>query len=77
MRVGGEFFLDVAKIDGSSRTSILLLAGGVGINPLASMIFEINKILDLRNDANIKVGLLYSAKSEDELIFKVRLFDWY
>jgi ferredoxin-NADP reductase len=51
---------------------LLFIAGGVGINPLYSIIQEIYESLqDGQLDNNVKVKLLYSASSLDELIFKV------
>lgn len=67
IRIGGEFYFDPssAKLNSSP---LLLLAGGVGINPLASIVFE---VCDLKLDNS--VVLLYSAKSEVELLFKVSI----
>lgn len=54
---------------------LLLVAGGVGINPLYSII---NNMADLcvkggnpEKFRDTRVLLLYSARSEEELIFKV------
>ena len=45
---------------------MLLIAGGVGINPLVSIVRE-----TLHVDPTRRTSLLYSAKSDDEILFKV------
>ena len=67
IRIGGDFFFDSSSV--SSETPLLLLAGGVGINPLASIILEA-----CQSRLSNSIVLLYSAKSQDELLFKVRNF---
>lgn len=53
------------------------MGGGVGINPLVSILCEYTDLLtaaNLENGSDIKPGkvhLLYSAKTEEELVFKV------
>lgn len=49
---------------------ILLVAGGVGINPLSSMIHYVMKTEGSLRQST-KLNLVYSAKTKDELIFKV------
>ena len=76
IRVGGDFFYAPPTPNGA--TDLLLIAGGVGINPLISMlrhhIWLISKATPSEdchgNDAST-AHLLYSAKDESELIFKV------
>ena len=71
LKVGGDFFYDPMS---ENSEELLFIAGGVGINPLYSIIQEINESLQdgqLRKD--VKVKFLYSASSLDELIFKVSL----
>jgi len=71
IRVGGDFFLDLDNLPVSKKTHIILIAGGVGINPLASMISAID---DYHVSLSAKIGkivLFYSAKTSEELIFKV------
>lgn len=74
IRVGGDFYFDPAEHD---DVDLLLLAGGVGINPLYSII---NEVVDLQKGDNSgkakfsgRVMLLYSAKTLEELIFKEQL----
>ena len=69
LKVGGDFFFDPLS---EHSSKILMVAGGVGINPLYSIIQEIYESLQsgqLSNDVNVK--LLYSASCADELLFKV------
>lgn len=69
LKVGGDFFYDPLT---KKAKELLLVAGGVGINPLHSIIQELFESLEERRLAvdDIKVSLLYSASSLDELIFK-------
>ena len=73
MRVGGNFFFDPRPGDPSS--DLLLIAGGVGINPLFSIVRHVADISsDLPNKYTGKTVLLFSAKNIDELLFKVQSF---
>ena len=70
MRVGGDFYFDPNPDD--SSPDLLLIAGGVGINPLYSIIQNVADISsDLRHQHTGKTVILFSAKNEDELLFKV------
>lgn len=75
MRVGGDFFFDPAPVD--PPVDLLLVAGGVGINPLYSILLHTKDLLHLSHasagrDYNIgSVHLCYSAKNTQELLFKV------
>lgn len=75
MRVGGDFFFDPSPSD--PTVSLLLVAGGVGINPLYSILLHATDLLHLNHasgglDYNIgSVNLCYSAKNTQELLFKV------
>jgi len=66
MRVGGNFYLDLPQSN-SFKSDILLVAGGVGINPLWSMI----KFASENTSSFGKTTLLFSASTKDELLFKV------
>ena len=70
MRVGGDFYFDPQP--GESIPDLLLIAGGVGINPLYSIV---QHVCDLKQENDLgytgKTLLLFSAKNEDELLFKV------
>ena len=61
LHVGGKFVLQQAQ-------SNLFVAGGVGINPLYSML----RVL-CSSESNQKVALLYTAKTHEELIFRAHL----
>lgn len=75
MRVGGDFFFDPSPSD--HTVDLLLVAGGVGINPLYSILLHTTDLLHLNHasgepDYNIgSVHLFYSAKNTQELLFKV------
>ncbi|XP_054993169.1 oxidoreductase NAD-binding domain-containing protein 1 isoform X2 [Sorex araneus] len=78
LRVGGEFCFDPQPTDASRN--LVLIAGGVGINPLLSIL---RHAADLhRERANTGSGyetgqirLLYSAKNTSELLFKQNILD--
>ena len=80
VRVGGDFVY--APTCYSELSDLLLIAGGVGINPLLSMLQHHIHLLHSsgqRSNASVlnpkgRVQLLYSARSKDELIFKVRVW---
>lgn len=63
LRVGGSFVLR------ETRQAALFIAGGVGINPLYSMLRE----LCVRPAAAPKLALLYRARTRDELLFSSEL----
>lgn len=75
MRVGGDFFFDPSPSDHTA--DLLLVAGGVGINPLYSLLLHTTDLMRLNHasggrDYNIgAVHLCYSAKNTQELLFKV------
>lgn len=73
-RFGGDFFYP-SKNQTSSEHSLLLLAGGVGINPLLSMWLQARSMVkesDLQGSPTPprQVRLLYAASSPDEFIFR-------
>ncbi|XP_008329689.1 oxidoreductase NAD-binding domain-containing protein 1 [Cynoglossus semilaevis] len=74
MRVGGDFFFDPSPSD--PPVDLLLVAGGVGINPLYSILLHTADLLRLQQtssgqDSNVSsVHLCYSAKNSQELLFK-------
>ncbi|KYO26879.1 oxidoreductase NAD-binding domain-containing protein 1 isoform A [Alligator mississippiensis] len=73
LRVGGDFCFDPQP--GDSPVNLVLIAGGVGINPLFSILLH---VADLYTSQETKgngykmgtVKLLYSAKNTNELLFK-------
>ncbi|XP_005387509.1 PREDICTED: oxidoreductase NAD-binding domain-containing protein 1 isoform X2 [Chinchilla lanigera] len=78
VRVGGEFFFDPQPTD--APRNLVLIAGGVGINPLLSIL---RYSADLHREwANKRSGyeigtikLFYSAKNTSELLFKKNILD--
>ncbi|XP_035537480.1 oxidoreductase NAD-binding domain-containing protein 1 isoform X2 [Morone saxatilis] len=79
MRVGGDFFFDPSPSDPS--VDLLLVAGGVGINPLYSILLHTTDLLHLNQasggrDYNIgSAHLCYSAKNTQELLFKSSIIE--
>ncbi|KAI3358459.1 hypothetical protein L3Q82_014892, partial [Scortum barcoo] len=79
MRVGGDFFFDPSPSDPS--VDLLLVAGGVGINPLYSILLHTRDLLHLNHasggkDYNIgSAHLCYSAKNTQELLFKSSIIE--
>lgn len=62
---------------------MLLIGGGVGINPLVSILMEYVDLLNIANlqiENNIKPGkvhLLYSGRTAEELVFKVSYWKYF
>uniref|UniRef100_G3NVD2 Oxidoreductase NAD-binding domain-containing protein 1 n=1 Tax=Gasterosteus aculeatus TaxID=69293 RepID=G3NVD2_GASAC len=79
MRVGGDFFFNPAPSDPS--VDLLLVAGGVGINPLYSILLHTSGLLHLNHASggrDYKIGsahLFYSAKNTQELLFKSSIIE--
>uniref|UniRef100_A0A3Q4BX12 Oxidoreductase NAD-binding domain-containing protein 1 n=1 Tax=Mola mola TaxID=94237 RepID=A0A3Q4BX12_MOLML len=79
MRVGGDFYFDPSLSDPS--VDLLLVAGGVGINPLYSILLHTTDLLHLNQASggqnyNISsVHLCYSAKNTQELLFKSSIIE--
>ncbi|XP_036756918.2 oxidoreductase NAD-binding domain-containing protein 1 isoform X2 [Manis pentadactyla] len=78
VRVGGDFFFDPQPADASRN--LVLIAGGVGINPLLSIL---RHSVDLHRERENKgsgyeIGttkLFYSAKNTSELLFQKNILD--
>ncbi|XP_028927234.2 oxidoreductase NAD-binding domain-containing protein 1 [Ornithorhynchus anatinus] len=78
LRVGGEFFFDPQPAD--SPVNLILIAGGVGVNPLLSILLH---VADLHRHRECKgsgyemgsVKLYYSAKDTNELLFKKNILN--
>lgn len=74
LRVGGDFFFDPAPCDPSLE--LLLLAGGVGINPLYSILLHTADLLrEGRGQAIHSAHICYSAKNTQQLLFKSSILD--
>ena len=74
LRVGGDF--TYSPQPGSTASNLFLVAGGVGINPLLAMLKHHMELWSADHWNNTlpaipKVCLLYSAREEGELLFKV------
>ncbi|XP_027728306.1 oxidoreductase NAD-binding domain-containing protein 1 isoform X2 [Vombatus ursinus] len=73
LRVGGKFFFDPQPSD--SPVNLVLIAGGVGINPLNSILLHVADLYRHRENKGSgyemgRVRLLYSARNTSELLFK-------
>ncbi|KAL1787667.1 oxidoreductase NAD-binding domain-containing protein 1 [Sigmodon hispidus] len=78
LRVGGEFFFDPQPTN--APRNLVLIAGGVGINPLLSILRHSADLhrnqADKGNSCNIEtIKLFYSAKNTSELLFKKNILD--
>lgn len=69
VRVGGDFFYP--PNDQSLDMDILLIGGGVGINPLFSILGQFCQMKRVNKDMSGSTTLLYSARTKSELIFTV------
>eukprot|EP00062_Callorhinchus_milii_P012564 gi/632959733/ref/XP_007895791.1/ PREDICTED: oxidoreductase NAD-binding domain-containing protein 1 isoform X1 [Callorhinchus milii] len=78
LRVGGDFFYDLQP--SNSSVDILLIAGGVGINPLYSILLHTADLHRLHESKHYEykpgsVQLHFSAKNTEELLFKKTIID--
>uniref|UniRef100_A0ABM5GP82 Oxidoreductase NAD-binding domain-containing protein 1 n=1 Tax=Pogona vitticeps TaxID=103695 RepID=A0ABM5GP82_9SAUR len=78
LRVGGNFYFDPQPAD--PPANLVLIAGGVGINPLFSILLhaaDLHRAQENKRTA-YKMGmtyLFYCAKSTDELLFRKHILD--
>lgn len=63
IQVGGDWFLQRRR---DSQKTLLLVAGGVGINPILSML----RHLSVENDGWEKIVLLYAGRHWDDILYK-------
>ncbi|KAM8966642.1 oxidoreductase NAD-binding domain-containing protein 1 [Pelodytes ibericus] len=73
LRVGGEFYFDPQPSD--FPVDLLLIAGGVGINPLFSILLHVADLHETQKTTGqgVQMGnvkLCYCAKNTSELLFK-------
>ena len=61
----GEFYFDPATESGGRDSPIALIAGGIGITPIASIV----RVMD-KSAPDIPATLLYSASAPAELLFR-------
>lgn len=81
MKVGGDFFFDPIRFSTSLFTesaspppSVLLVAGGVGINPILSILEEFSaNVKNQTINPQSRATLLYSASTREELLFRDRI----
>lgn len=74
LRVGGDFFFDPAP--SGPALELLLVAGGVGINPLYSILLHTADLLREGQSYSINsTHICYSAKNTQELLFKSSILD--
>ncbi|XP_069986632.1 oxidoreductase NAD-binding domain-containing protein 1 isoform X4 [Penaeus vannamei] len=75
IRVGGDFYF--APEIGDPSFDLLLIAGGVGLNPLASIFSYASHLHKLYQEKQEycpgKIKLLYSAKTFEDLLYKEML----
>ena len=68
VRVNGDFFLE---LEPSEPVHVILVAGGIGINPILSMLLYATRLVQDQASPSFKVTVMYSARSMEELVFKV------
>jgi ferredoxin-NADP reductase len=73
VRVGGDFVWNEEEERNNGIKSVVMVAGGVGINPLMSMLDHICGGLNTKDGMLRNVRLLYSAKTYSELLFLERI----
>ena len=69
VRFGGDFYYPESDVQDQAH-EILLIAGGVGINPLISILLQIAEDMKLDKSYCQKLHLIFSAKTSKELLFK-------
>ncbi|CAG8459516.1 6217_t:CDS:2 [Paraglomus occultum] len=72
VRVGGDFVWNEEEEKNDETRSVVMIAGGVGINPLMSMLDYICECGDQEGILR-DIRLLYSAKTYSELLFLERI----
>jgi len=76
VKVGGTAFseplgliINRLKARGVNREHVLMIAGGVGITPLYSMMLSLLSAKMDETDLQMKISLVYSAQSEADFLF--------
>lgn len=64
VRAGGDFTLDFGLLKASGKKKLLMVAGGVGINPLYSILKQAEE-----ENVDTPIKLLYSCRGLDEVAF--------
>ena len=74
-RFGGDFFYDATQMN--QPHSLLLIAGGVGINPLYSIFQHVAHAENVKSDSQMTdTSLLFSAATTEELLFRSQIDDY-
>jgi ferredoxin-NADP reductase len=74
IRVGGDFYYDPPS--NSQIPDLVFIAGGVGINPLLSIMLHLKTLFQTpNNEDNLpkRITLLHCAKQIEELLFQVKI----
>ena len=74
IRVGGDFYYDPSS--NSQIPDLVFIAGGVGINPLLSIMLHLKTLFQTpNNEDNLpkRITLLHCAKQIEELLFQVKI----
>ena len=70
LKAGGDFFFDPPA--GEFQWKLILIAGGIGINPLYSILQHAVHLMERSSGTQRpNIVVLYTAKTPEELIFKV------
>ena len=72
IRVGGDFYYDPPS--DCQIPDLVFIAGGVGINPLLSIMLQLRTIFQTSNNEDNfpkRITLFYSAKQKEEILFQV------
>lgn len=71
LRVGGNYYYDPPSNE--SKKDLLFIAGGIGINPILSMMEHYIFLQAQRSHSNKDpiCQLVYSVKTSDDLVFRV------
>ena len=78
LQVGGDFYYYAEKSE--QKPDLLLIAGGVGVNPLISTMRyaeDLNEGSGGHSEHFGKLMLLYSARTKEELIFHVSVIPYH
>jgi ferredoxin-NADP reductase len=73
VQVGGDFYYPNPVTNAKPGHEVLLVAGGVGINPLASIFLHISDVHRQGVSTCEKVHLMFSARTKEEHLFKADL----
>ena len=72
IRVGGDFHYEPPS--NSQAPDIIFIAGGVGINPLLSIMLQLKSLHQTQESQKVlpkNIALLYSARTKEDILFQV------